>query len=225
MKKNGYYLVFASTILAMLTVFALALASCKGAVFANNETMFIDAETREEPVLANDRAMDAGIKTPEERALANEATIFTETIDFNGKAVPLTETVETVADNARLKEEDWEITVWEDGSNDAQMVDRDAALKTALADVQAMAVRQADAGSVNIVLVEFSDLAMPMVPGTSIPLTRIPVWLITVDNIEIRKRGPGREDGSKNTALSTVHVVVDAYSGEILEAVYYSIGD
>jgi hypothetical protein len=206
MKRISYKLIVIVAVFVTLTVSAVALQAPENQIVAGDAVMVAEKELSEEPTIADE-----------------ESTVI-DWIDFNGKTVPLTESVKAVVDNSILKESGYEIVEWELSHNDVTMIDRDTALKTALIEVQNKAAKQAFAEKVNITLVKFSNLVLPMIPETDISLTEIPVWLVTFKNIEIR-RGSSIESEEPVTAPAVVHVIINAYSGEWLITRYYGIGE
>jgi hypothetical protein len=132
--------------------------------------------------------------------------------------------VEAVLNNVQLNDNiNYKFTEWETSYQDAKMIGRDAALKIALPQLQNMAARADNANNVsniNIVLLKFSDLVMPIVPETGFSLTEIPVWLVTVEKIEFVRHGPG-----KGTTPGVVHVIIDAYGGEEILQCVHGIGE
>jgi hypothetical protein len=206
MKRISYKLIIIIVVFVTLTVSALALHVPEDQTLGDDAVMIPDEELSEEPMMTNDEYVNSDM------------------IDFNGKTVPLTESMKAVVDNIILKESGYEITEWKISSNDAKMIDRDTALETALTEVQKMAARQAYAEKVNIALVKFSNLILPKIPESDISLTEIPVWLVTFENVEIR-RGSSMPREEPATAPAVVHVIIDAYSGEWLITRYYGIGE
>ena len=179
--------------------------------------------------MADKEEMIAGIVTEDEPVTADRNTIVRNVIEFNGKPISLSESVR-VLDDAYFKDNNWKIVEWEnifDDSLDTKMVDRDTAVKTALPDIHRIAADNANVKNVNVILVKFSDLKMPVIPESDISQTEIPVWLVTVENIELVRRSSHIKDENEPpvTAPSVVHYVVEAYSGEIFQVLGYGIGN
>lgn len=206
MKKIGLKLLVIVAVFVTLTVSVLAL------------------QTTEDQALAGDTIMIADDELSEVLVIADENIIITDTVDFNGKAISLSESVNAVTDNVQLKEDNFAITKWETSSNDAKMVDRDIALRTAITEVLGMTASEAYAEKVNIALVKFSNLILPKLPETDISLTEIPVWFVTFERIDI-KRGSSIPREKPDTAPAIVHVIVDAYSGNWLMTTAYGISE
>lgn len=141
-------------------------------------------------------------------------------IDVNGEDVVLTQSVETVVNSDELADYGFIISAIDNNSNISVMsddvyIDQKSAINASVERVEMMTSSSADA--VNAVLVNFSDTDTQVLPDTDISLMNIPVWLVTFDNVQITR---GHIHGT-DTVNAKVNVVVDAYSGEVLEVFSY----
>jgi hypothetical protein len=215
MKIISFKLLIALMFIAALTVSALAFSTPDEPVLGDNEPLLVDDET----IVTDTEMLEEVLIGDDEKA-----TIM-ETIDFNSKTIPLTESVKAVIDNATLNDGiNIKFEEWEASSNDKQMVNRDAALKTAFTYTMGMGPQPASADAINVVLVKFSDIVLRKLPASDISLIEIPVWLVTVENIRVFRHGGDMVEGESEpdrTVLVDANVVVDAYSGDILQVIAY----
>ena len=143
------------------------------------------------------------------------------TVSYQGKAIPLTQDFSLLAEDAFLQEKEWEIEPWPERATN-EMVDAEAAWEAATQDLDVIGAEEAIPESVNIVLVKFSDPNMQVIPGTDIPLTEIPVWLVTVKGFDCLRTGSTTETFVTKTNL---YYAIDAYSGGILEIIGQGVGE
>jgi len=161
MKKNRNMLLIVTVVIIMLTVSVLLLSTPEKFTASGDEVLSTDKEASgeplvdvdemlipdnemlNEPVITDIEAIIPDNKTPEEPAIDYTEILATYTIDFNGKIIPLTESVEAITEDLQLKEDNFEICKWETCPDDTKMVDRNTALNVAITEVQGLVNGQA----------------------------------------------------------------------------------
>lgn len=126
-----------------------------------------------------------------------EAPAAQETVDIGGNTVPLLNDIEALASRSG---NNLGVQPLKDSAN---AIDRKAALDTALTRATGL-----EPSAVNAVLASFTDNAQ---------LNDAPAWLVTFQDVMMDTQG----GAGKILADSTV--VIDAYTGEILEVISYSV--
>ena len=169
---------------------------------------------------ASSSAAEPGEQAPGSPATSGEQAPAA-TVSYQGKEIPLTQDFSLLAEDAFLQEKEWEIEPWPERATN-EMVDAEAAWEAATQDLDVIGAEEAIPESVNIVLVKFSDPNMQVIPGTDIPLTEIPVWLVTVKGFDCLRTGSTIGTFVSKTNL---YYAIDAYSGDILEIIGQGVGE
>ena len=138
-------------------------------------------------------------------------------ISVNDESVPLTEAIEA---SSRASTDDYGFSVSElspvgTQAADAQMIDRDTAIKTATKHLENMTAYVPS--SVNAVLAGFTDSELVSVPETGRTMQNVPSWVVTFHDVRLDSQG-----GAGSLTADSV-MVVDAYTGELLEVISYGV--
>ena len=165
-------------------------------------------------------AAEPGEQTPGSPATSGEQAPAA-TVSYQGKEIPLTQDFSLLAEDAFLQEKEWEIEPWPEKVT-KKIVDAKVAWAAATQDLYVLEAGDAIPESVNMVLVKFSDPITQVIPGTDIPLTEIPVWLVTVKGFDCLRTGSTTETFVTKTNL---YYAIDAYSGGILEIIGQGVGE
>ena len=191
-------------------------------------TMVLDEKASVGTILAD---ADINIKDTDTEGhegldIVDNEEIITGIYNFEGAALSITESAKLVIDNNRLNDrKSNEFSKWAASTSDAEMIDRDAILEVALPKVfgRAAISNAEPIDKVNIALVKYSNLVMSALSETGKPLTDIPVWVVTVEKINVYRRGGSISREEAVTALYDLHIVFDAYSGEELFSMAYGL--
>lgn len=153
---------------------------------------------------------------------ANEAAIsgkeqVKDVVSVNDESVPLTEAIEA---SSRASTDAYGFSVSELSpvgiqAADAQMIARDTAIETAAKHLENMT--SSVPSSVNAVLAGFSDSELVSVPETGRTMQDVPSWVVTFRDVRLDSQG------GAGSLLADSVMVVDAYTGELLEVVSYGV--
>lgn len=126
-----------------------------------------------------------------------EAPAAQETIDVGGRTVPLLNDIEAFTSRSGNE------LAAQPPEDSANTIDRKTALDAALTRANGL-----EPSAVNAVLASFTDNAQ---------LKDAPAWLVTFQDVMMDTQGGAGE------VLADSTVVIDAYTGEILEVISYSV--
>ena len=138
-------------------------------------------------------------------------------IVFNDVSAPFSESTKFFVQDLDLRSNGVEISALDPDSTGEDLVDREDALQTALA--QASTRTDDSAESIHAALVQFSDRQTPVLPDSDSSLLDIPAWLVQFDDVKVLRRG---SVGAESLVTATMTVVIDARTGEWLETITYS---
>lgn len=95
------------------------------------------------------------------------------------------------------------------------MIARDTAIETAAKHLENMT--SSVPSSVNAVLAGFTDSELVSVPETGRTMQDVPSWVVTFRDVRLDSQG------GAGSLLADSVMVVDAYTGELLEVVSYGV--
>ena len=141
-----------------------------------------------------------------------------DTVSVCDESVPLTGTLRALTD--RVDPADRGFSVAELAAESVQssgnaMIDRDAALLVASKHLEAMT--SSAPSSVNAILASFTDNESAVINESGRTLQNAPAWVVTFTNVTLTTQGNG------GTVLADSTMVIDAYSGELLEVISYGV--
>lgn len=131
------------------------------------------------------------------------------------KTVPLTESAQVLSDSSDHGFSVAELAPESVQSNDSSMIDRDSAIAIAIKHLEAMT--DSAPSSVNAVLAEFTDNETSAATESGKALCDLPAWVVTFSDVTLAAQGSG------GTVLADSTMVVDAYTGELLEVISYGV--
>ena len=141
-----------------------------------------------------------------------------DTVSVCDESVPLTGTLRALTD--RVDPADRGFSVAELAAESVQssgnaMIDRDAALLVASKHLEAMA--SSAPSSVNAILASFTDNESAVINESGRVLLNAPAWVITFSDVTLASQGHGGD------ILADSTMVIDAYSGELIEVISYGV--
>lgn len=153
-----------------------------------------------------------------EAAKASGREQVLDTVSVCDESVPLTGTLQALTD--RVDPADRGFSVAELAAESVQssgnaMIDRDAALSVASKHLEAMT--SSAPSSVNAILASFTDNESAVINESGRTLQNAPAWVVTFTNVTLTTHGNG------GTVLADSTMVIDAYSGELLEVISYGV--
>lgn len=153
-----------------------------------------------------------------EAAKASGREQVLDTVSVCDESVPLTGTLQTLTD--RVDPADRGFSVAELAAESVQssgnaMIDRDAALSVASKHLEAMT--SSAPSSVNAILASFTDNESAVINESGRTLQNAHAWVVTFTNVTLTTQGNG------GTVLADSTMVIDAYSGELLEVISYGV--
>lgn len=135
-----------------------------------------------------------------------------------GTEPPVTESLSVLTDNPQFVQHGFQVRAVSDAED--PVIDRNTAIATAVEEAAAQARTETSAASVNAVLVDFTDTETPVLPETGVSMTNVRVWIVTFSGVTMARGGPA--GAQAEPVLADLNVVIDAYSGEILETFAYA---
>ena len=147
---------------------------------------------------------------PESAAISGGEQQVSDTVSVCERSVPLTEALPAPADTADHGFSVTELTSESTQAAGNTMVDRDAAISVAAKHLEAMT--SSAPSSVNAVLASFTDNE-----SAGRALRNAPAWVITFSDVTLAAQGHGGD------ILADSTMVIDAYSGELLEVISYGV--
>ena len=84
------------------------------------------------------------------------------------------------------------------------------------------------AKSTTAVLVKLTKKEYPRLPGSDVVLQDLPVWIVTIHDVNILTSGGPNffngqtNDTSKDVVFGDVNVIIDADTGKVIETFFYS---
>ncbi len=153
-----------------------------------------------------------------EAAKASGREQVLDTVSVCDESVPLTGTLQALTD--RVDPADRGFSVVELAPESVQssgnaMIDRDAALSVASKHLEAMT--SSAPSSVNAILASFTDNESAVINESGRTLQNAPAWVITFRNVTLATQGRAGD------ILADSTMVIDAYSGELLEVISYGV--
>lgn len=152
---------------------------------------------------------------PESAAGSGGEQQVSDTVSVCERSVPLTEALPAPADTADHGFSVTELTSESTQSAGNTTVDRDAAISVAAKHLEAMT--SSAPSSVNAVLASFTDNESASINESGRALRNAPAWVITFSDVTIAAQGHGGD------ILADSTMVIDAYSGELLEVISYGV--
>ena len=153
-----------------------------------------------------------------EAAKASGREQVLDTVSVCDESVPLTGTLRALTD--RVDPADRGFSVAELAAESVQssgnaMIDRDAALSVASKHLEAMT--SSAPSSVNAILASFTDNESAVINESGRTLQNAPAWVITFSDVTLSSQGHGGD------ILADSTMVIDAYSGELIEVISYGV--
>lgn len=158
------------------------------------------------------------LSTPIDESSNGSAEPVQGTVSVHDTSVPLTGTVDALTNSTNIQEHGFSISEFSPISTqsaDVQIISQEAAITAATNRLEAMT--SSTPSTINAVLASFTDNELVSVPETGGTLQNVPAWIITFQDVTITAQGNGA------SVLADSTVVIDAYTGEILEVISYSV--
>ena len=150
-----------------------------------------------------------------EAAKASGREQVLDTVSVCDESVPLTGILRAPADPADCGFSVAELAAESVQSSGNAMIDRDAALSVASKHLEAMT--SSAPSSVNAILASFTDNESAVINESGRVLRNAPAWVITFSDVTLASQGHGGD------ILADSTMVIDAYSGELLEVISYGV--
>ena len=155
---------------------------------------------------------------PESATASGREQQVSDTVSVCDESVPLTGTLRALTD--RVDPADRGFSVAELAAESVQssgnaMIDRDAALSVASKHLEAMT--SSAPSSVNAILASFTDNESAVINESGRVLLNAPAWVITFSDVTLASQGHGGD------ILADSTMVIDAYSGELIEVISYGV--
>ncbi len=161
-------------------------------------------------VLVLSASVAYALSTEPEAANAGGREQVLDTVSVCDRSVPLTGTLQALTDASEQGFSVAELAAESVQSSGNAMIGRDAALSVASKHLEAMT--SSAPSSVNAVLASFTDNESAVINESGRTLQNAPAWLVTFSNVTLASQGGG-------TVLANSTMVIDAYSGELLEVI------
>ena len=150
-----------------------------------------------------------------EAAKASGREQVLDTVSVCDESVPLTGILRAPADPADCGFSVAELAAESVQSSGNAMIDRDAALSVASKHLEAMT--SSAPSSVNAILASFTDNESAVINESGRVLRNAPAWVITFSDVTLASQGHGGD------ILADSTMVIDAYSGELIEVISYGV--
>lgn len=153
-----------------------------------------------------------------EAAKASGREQVLDTVSVCDESVPLTGTLRALTDRVDPADRGFsaaELAAESVQSSGNAMIDRDAALSVASKHLEAMT--SSAPSSVNAILASFTDNESAVINESGRTLQNAPAWVITFRNVTLATQGRAGD------ILADSTMVIDAYSGELLEVISYGV--
>lgn len=150
-----------------------------------------------------------------EAAKASGREQVLDTVSVCDESVPLTGILRAPADPADCGFSVAELAAESVQSSGNAMIDRDAALLVASKHLEAMT--SSAPSSVNAILASFTDNESAVINESGRVLRNAPAWVITFSDVTLASQGHGGD------ILADSTMVIDAYSGELIEVISYGV--
>ncbi len=150
----------------------------------------------------------------------NTADVDEQTILSIAKSFKLKSDFDSLMQNPNFLKQGFEIVKM----NDPVKIDKETAIKSATAKETIGTYVSEQAKSITAILVKLTDKEHPRLPGSDIVLQDLPVWIVTIHDVNIPGSGGPKKLGGKsdNTFFGDVNVVIDANTGKWVETFSYS---